>query len=74
MSRERSIPVVHQAIAAVAVKAILGDRAVIRGMAEVPAPSAIRRADALRYGIRTFWHRWTARQSNGSSITNETPD
>ena len=74
MSREAAIPVLHQAIAAAAVKAILGDRAVIRDMVEVPAPSAIKRAGALKYGIRTFWRRWTARQSNGSSTTNETPD
>ena len=74
MSRESSIPVIHQAIAAAAVKAILGERAVIREIVEVPAPSAVRRAGALKYGIRTFWRRWTARQSNGSSTTNETPD
>ncbi|MEO8371466.1 MAG: hypothetical protein ABI806_19925 [Candidatus Solibacter sp.] len=74
MSREAPIPVLHQVIAAAAVKAILGDRAVIREMVEVPAPSAIKRAGALKYGIRTFWRRWTARQSNGSSTTNETPD
>jgi len=74
MSREAAIPVLHQAIAEAAVKAILGDRAVIRDMVEVPAPSAIKRAGALKYGIRTFWRRWTARQSNGSSTTNETPD
>jgi len=74
MSRKPAVPVLHQAIAAAAVKAILGDRAVIREIVEVPAPSALRRAGALKYGIRTFWRRWTARQSNGSSNTNETPD
>jgi len=74
MSREPAIPVLHQAIAAAAVKAVLGNGAVIREIVEVPAPSAARRASALKYGIRTFWRRWTARQANGSSTTNETPD
>jgi hypothetical protein len=75
MNREHSIPVLHQAIAAAAVKAVLGHRAVIREMVEAPGgPSAAKRAGALKYGIRTFWRRWTARQSNGSSTTNETPD
>jgi hypothetical protein len=74
MTRDPAIPEIHQVLAEAAVKAILGDRAVIREMAEVPAPSAIKRAGALKYGIRTFWRRWTARQSTGSSTTNETPD
>lgn len=74
MSRDPAIPVIHQALAEAAVKAVLGNRAVIRGMVEVSAPSAAKRAAALKYGIRTFWRRWTARQSNGSSTTNETKD
>jgi len=74
MSRYADIPVIHQVLAEAAVKAVLGNRAVIREMVEVPVPSVAKRAGALKYGIRTFWRRWTARQSNGSSTTNETPD
>ena len=74
MSRNSAVPLIHQVLAKAAVKAVLGNRAVIRDMVEVPAPSAVKRAGALKYGIRTFWRRWTARQSNGSSTTNETPD
>lgn len=71
----KPISPVHQAIVMAAVKAILGDRAVVREIVEVPnGPSAGKRVVALKYGIRTFWRRWTARQSNGSSTLDETPD
>jgi hypothetical protein len=66
------IPEVHRAIATAAVRAVLGERAVIREMTEMPAVSVRRRAGALKYGIWTFWSRWTARQANGSSTRNET--
>ena len=75
MSRPKQIPAVHQAVLAAAVKAVLGERAVIRQIVEVPeaAPLAVHVA-ALKYGIHTFWSRWTERRSNGSSTTDETPD
>ena len=60
MSGGKPIPAVHQAILAAAVKAALGERAVIRQIVEVPAgASAGRKVAALSYGIRTFWSRWT---------------
>jgi hypothetical protein len=74
MSGGKQIPEVHRAIVAAAVHAVLGDRAVVRDIVEVPAVPLGRRAVALKYGIHTFWRRWTGRQSNGSSTTNETPD
>ena len=75
MSRGKHISAVHQAILAAAVKAVLGERAVIRQIVEVPAapPLAVHVA-ALKYGIHTFWSRWTERRSNGSLTTDETPD
>ena len=66
MSGGRRIPAVHQAIVAAAVKAVLGERAVVREIVEVPAASLGRHVVALTYGIHTFWRRWTGRQSNGS--------
>jgi hypothetical protein len=80
MKGGKRIPALHQAIAAAAVKAALGERAVIRQMMEVPSaavPGGVPRGAqvvALQEGIRTFWSRWTGRQSNRSSITDETPD
>lgn len=74
MRPAKPIPAVHQAIVAAAVKAVLGERAVIRQIVELPAASPIRHVVALKYGIHTFWCRWTGRQSNGSSTTDETPD
>ena len=60
----KRIPAVHQAIVAAAVKAVLGERAVVRQIVEVPAGvSAGRHVVALKYGIHTFWRRWTGRQS-----------
>jgi hypothetical protein len=60
MSGGKPIPAVHQAILAAAVKAALGERAVIRQIVEVPGGApASRHVAALRYGIRTFWSRWT---------------
>jgi hypothetical protein len=65
MSRE-NIPVLHQAIAEAAVKALLGERAVIREMVEMPAgrPLSVH-LSALGYGIRTFWGHWTGRHPYG---------
>ena len=76
MSAGGQIPAVHQAIVAAAVKAVLGERAVVREIVEMPATTAHlgTHGVALKHGIRTFWRRWTGRQSNGSSTTDETPD
>jgi hypothetical protein len=75
MTGAKPIPAVHQAIVAAAVKAVLGDRAVVRQIVEVPpAVSPGWRVASWKYGIRTFWRRWTGRRSNGSSTTDETPD
>ena len=75
MSGAKPIPALHRAIAAAAVKAALGERAVIVGMVAVPSTPALGgHVDALECGIRTFWSRWTGRKSNGSSITDETSD
>ena len=71
---EKQIPEVHRAIVAAAVHAVLGERAVVRDIVEVPAVPLGRRVVAWKYGIHTFWRRWTGRQSNGSSTTDETPD
>ena len=62
MSRHKHIPDAHRAVAAAAVRAILGPRAVVREMVEVPAGTPFRkRVGAVHHGIRTFWSRWTAR-------------
>jgi hypothetical protein len=76
MTGGKQISAAHQAVLAAAVKAALGERAVIRQVVEVPSESAHLGAHvlALTYGIQTFWSRWTERKSNGSSITDETPD
>jgi hypothetical protein len=74
MSGGKQIPEVHRAIVAAAVHAVLGDRAVVREIVEVPAVPLGRHVVALKYGIHTFWSRWTGRQSSGSSTTDETPD
>jgi hypothetical protein len=74
MSGEKQIPEVHRAIVAAAVHAVLGERAVVRDIVEVPPASVGRHVVALKYGIHTFWRRWTGRQASGSSTTNETPD
>ena len=50
------------------------DPSVVRDIVEVPAVPLGRRVVAWKYGIHTFWRRWTGRQSSGSSTTNETPD
>jgi hypothetical protein len=70
----KPIPLIHQAIVAAAVKAVLGDRAVVREIVEVPPASLGTHVVALKYGIHTFWRRWTGRQSNGSSTIDETQD
>ena len=74
MSRE-SIPAHHQAIAEAAVRAILGERAVIRRMVEVAAgPPLSVHITALGSGIRTFWSHWTGRHPHGSAERDETED
>ncbi|HXK01102.1 MAG TPA: hypothetical protein VMS37_01790 [Verrucomicrobiae bacterium] len=68
MRSGKGIPAVHKAIAAAAVKAVLGEKAVIRAMVEIPAGTPFRkRAGALHAGVRTFWSRWTGRHSNGKA-------
>ena len=76
MSGGQQIPAVHQAIVAAAVKAVLGERAVIRQIVEVPSePVPLgTHVVALTHGIRTFWSQWTERKANECSITDETPD
>jgi len=76
MSGGQQIPAVHQAIVAAAVKAALGERAIIRQIVEVPAePVHVgTQVVALTHGIRTFWSLWTGRKANECSITDETPD
>jgi hypothetical protein len=76
MSGAKRIPAIHQAVAAAAVRAALGEHAAIRDMVEVPSaqvPLGVH-VVAMQYGIRTFLSRWTGRKSNGSSITDETED
>jgi len=71
MSRD-NIPVLHQAIAEAAVKALLGDRAVISEMVEVPAGHPlIVHINALGYGVKTFWSHWTGRHPHGSAERDE---
>ena len=74
MRRGKQIPAVHRAIVAAAVKAVLGERAVVREIVEVPPASMGRHVVALTYGIHTFWSRWTGRHSSGSSTTDEIAD
>jgi hypothetical protein len=74
MSGEKQIPALHQAIVAAAVKAALGQRAIVRQIVEVPAPDAGDHVRALGHGIRTFWRTWTGRQPNGNPIIDETAD
>ena len=71
---EKSIPVHHRVIAAATVKALFGDRAVMREMVVAPEGAGWRkRAGALHLGIRAFWNRWTQRRSNGGAV-DETQD
>ena len=73
MSGDDKIPEVHRAIVSAAVKAALGERAVIRRIVELPAtPGPVGHVVALQYGIRTFWQRWTGRRSNGGRVADET--
>ena len=59
MTGGKQIPAVHQAIVAAAVQAVLGERAVVRQIVEVPPPASVgRHAVALQHGIRIFWRRW----------------
>jgi hypothetical protein len=70
-----TIPLLHKAIAEAAVKALLGERAVIRQMVEVPAGQPLRvEIGALGYGIQTFWSHWTGRHPHGSAARDETQD
>jgi hypothetical protein len=73
--KSEPIPPLHQAIAQAAVKALLGEHAVIREMQEVPAGPPLRvHISALGYGIRTFWSHWTGRHTQGSAARDETED
>jgi len=70
MSRMDEIPVIHQVIVAAAVKAVLGEQAVIRKIRVLPAKApAAGQLVAWKHGIHTFWCRWTGRQLNGSPTT-----
>jgi len=73
-AKTRRVPVAHEVVVRAAVKALLGGRAVVREIREVPPASIGTQVVALKYGIHTFWRRWTGRQSTGSSTKNETPD
>ncbi len=65
----------HKAIAEAAVKALLGERAVIRQMVELPAGQPLDvQISALGYGIQTFWSHWTGRHPHGSAARDETQD
>jgi hypothetical protein len=66
------IPALHKAIAGAAVKALLGDRARIRQMVEIPAGQPLRiEISALGSGIQTFWSHWTGRHPHGSAGRDE---
>ena len=68
------IPVLHRAIAEAAVKAILGDRAVVKDMVEVSSTrvALTTHISAIGYGIQAFWNHWTGRHSHGSAGRDET--
>ena len=71
MSR-RTIPVLHKAIAQAAVKALLGEHAVIQRMVEVPAGQPLSvEIGALGYGLQTFWSHRTGRHPHGSAARDE---
>jgi len=73
MSGEKRVPLLHQAIATAAVKALLGERAAIREMVEVPSGPPLRvRAGALAYGVQASWRRLTGWQQKGSRSGEET--
>jgi hypothetical protein len=75
MSGEDQIPELHRAIVTAAVRASLGERAVVRRIVEMPAePTAIEHVAALQHGIRTFWRSWTGRRVNGGATTHEAAD
>jgi hypothetical protein len=69
------IPHLHRAVAEAAVKAVLGERAVVKEMVEIPAGQPLSvHINALGFGIRTFWNNWTGRQSNERTGDDETQD
>jgi hypothetical protein len=75
MSGEGQISDLHRAIVTAAVKAALGERAVVRRIEELPeAPSAVEHVVALHHGIRIFWRSWTGRRTNGGATADETAD
>ena len=75
MSVPDNIPARHRVILEAAVKAALGERAMVREIVEVPSGRSLRvRVGALNNGIRTFWSRWTERHSDRSLTTDETED
>jgi hypothetical protein len=74
MSGDDQIPELHRAIVSAAVKAALGERAVVRQIEELPGtPGPVEHVVALQHGIRTFWRSWTGRRTNGGA-TDETAD
>ena len=70
MKNER-IPILHQAIAQAAVRAMFGKHAVVVKMEEtaagLPLTTHLR---ALECGVRTFWNHWTGRHPH-ESVTDE---
>jgi len=71
MSKER-IPVLHQAIAEAAVKALFGEHAIVSEMEEIPAGRPLRtHLRALEHGVRIFWSHWTGRHPQGGGTRNE---
>lgn len=63
MKHANGIPPHHRAAIAAAVRAVLGERAVVRDIEEAPAPSLLVRFRAFDHGVRTFWNRWTDRRT-----------
>jgi hypothetical protein len=62
MSSPKRIPTHHRVIVEAAVKAALGERAVVREIVEMQGGPSLRvRVGALHCGIYTFWSRWTGR-------------
>ena len=67
-----AVPVLHKAIAEAAVKALLGERAIIRQMVEIPVGQPLRvEINAIGHGIHTFWSHWTGRHPHGSAGRDE---
>jgi hypothetical protein len=75
MSGDGEIPELHRVIVTAAVRAALGERAVVRRIEEMQAtPSAVEHVAALHHGIRTFWRSWTGRSASGGATVDEAAD